>query len=107
LAERRMTKRQIAIKESDLPYSFGYKIRSAFYGKQCPICNSNMSIDREFGIKNRIPTIQHNKPISKGGKHKLGNISVICRQCNVTIKDKETGFLNAKEVIKVWQTLNG
>ena len=50
----------------------------------------------------RIPTIQHNKPITKGGKHELGNISVICRSCNVSIRDNETGELNAKEVTEFW-----
>ena len=101
------SKREIAMKESSLPYSFVYKIRHAFYGKQCPICGCKMQIDREFGCRNRIPSLQHNTPISLGGKHELGNISVICRQCNVTIKAHKTGELNAKEVIKVWQTLNG
>lgn len=104
-------KRQKAMLESSLPYSFTYKIRNAFNGKLCPICGFTMSthLDREFGIvtNNHIPTIQHNIPISKGGKHELGNISVICRECNVTIQNKETPELNAKEVIEVWQMLNG
>lgn len=101
--------RKIAYKQSDLPFSFEYKIRTAFNGKPCPICGSKMKeyID-EFGIvsKNRIATIQHNKPISKGGKHELGNISVICRQCNVTIQDYETGSLNADEVAETWLKMN-
>lgn len=102
--------RKTAYKMSDLPYSFDYKIRQAFWGKKCPICNCTMSgsVD-EMGIEasNRTPTIQHNKPLSKGGKHELGNISVICKQCNITIQDKETGELNAKEVIDVWNNING
>lgn len=101
------SKRQIAMKESSLPYSFIYKIRRAFYGKQCPICGCKMEIDREFGMKTRIPTIQHNKPISKGGIHELGNISVICKDCNITIKANETSELNAKEVAEIWAMLNG
>jgi uncharacterized phage protein (TIGR02220 family) len=68
-----------------------------------------MAKNVEDGIEsnNRIPTIQHNKPISKGGKHELGNISVICKECNVTIRDEETGELNAAEVIEVWDQLSG
>ena len=106
--EEAETPRQAAYKESNLPYSFEYKIREYFRGKKCPICGAVMdrTID-ECGIisENTIPTIQHNKPISKGGKHELGNISVICRQCNVTIQDEETADLNAQEVIEAWDTI--
>lgn len=97
--------RKKAFEESSLPYSFCYKIRNAFYGKQCPLCGCKMAVDREFGLRARIPTIQHNIPISKGGKHELENISVICKQCNVTIQDNETGRLNSEEVEKVWNFL--
>jgi predicted restriction endonuclease len=110
MTEKRMFSKQLrteAMKNSSLPYSFTYKIRHAFYGKICPVCGFEMSADREFGLRTRIPTIQHNKPISKGGKHELGNISVICKNCNVTIQDNETSELNAREVIKIWQMLNG
>lgn len=103
------TIRQAAYKESDLPYSFDYKIRNAFYGRPCPICGALMEKECKDGIvtSNRTPTIQHNFPISKGGKHELGNISVICRQCNVSIKDQETGELNSKEVISEWDKIVG
>ena len=101
------TDRQRAYRESSLPYSFEYKIRQAFAGKKCPVCGAVMEQTIDDGIvsKCRIPTIQHNIPISKGGKHELGNISVICHQCNVAIKDTETGDLNADEVIKVWDDI--
>lgn len=66
-------------------------------------------VDKTLGIvgKDFIPTVQHNVPISKGGRHELGNISVICKRCNVSIQDAETGELNAKEVADTWQMLNG
>lgn len=102
------TARQKAYRESSLPYSFEYKIRQAFYGEICPVCGFAMqgSVD-ECGVSsyNRKPSIQHNLPISKGGKHELGNISVICHQCNVTLQDTETGKLNADEVIKKWDEI--
>ena len=111
MAEKRMSMRQVAEKESILPYSFKYKIKQAFWGKKCPVCGVEMASFLDPDIKcvsrNRIPSIQHNKPISKGGKHELGNISVICKQCNITLQDKETGELNAKEVEETWQMLNG
>ena len=103
------TQRQMAYRESSLPYSFEYKIRQAFYGEKCPLCGFAMrgTVD-ECGISsnNRNPSIQHNIPISKGGKHELGNISVICRQCNITLQDTETGELNSKEVIKKWDEIS-
>ena len=102
------TKRQKAYRESTLPYSFEYKIRQAFYGERCPLCGFEMrcTVD-ECGVSSDIrkPSIQHNVPISKGGKHELGNISVICHQCNITLQDKETDRLNADEVIKKWDEI--
>lgn len=103
------TARQKAYRESPLPYSFDYKIRQAFHGKKCPVCGAAMrgTVD-ECGARSNIhkPSIQHNIPISKGGKHELGNISVICHKCNVTLRDTETGRLNADEVIEVWERLS-
>lgn len=100
--------RQKAYRESTLPYSFEYKIRQAFYGEICPVCGHAMRgyVD-ECGVATEIhkPSIQHNIPISKGGKHELGNISVICHQCNVTLQDTETDRLNADEVIKKWDEI--
>ena len=98
------TMRQKAYRESDLPYSFSYKIRNAFYGEPCPICGCVMQpcADGAIGTDAHKPTIQHNVPISKGGKHELGNISVICHSCNVTLQEKETGKLNSEQVIDVW-----
>lgn len=109
LEEPKKTARQLAYEESSLPYSFDYKIRQAFHGKVCPICGFTMEghVD-ECGIGSDIrrPSIQHNKPISKGGKHELGNISVICKKCNITLQDTETGDLNALEVIEVWEEMS-
>lgn len=101
------TPRQKAYRESSLPYSFEYKIRRVFTGRLCPICGAVMQKEVENGIetKNRIPTIQHNIPISKGGRHELGNISVICKECNITLRDTETGDLNAEEVIEEWEKI--
>lgn len=101
------TLRQKAYRESSLPYSFDYKIRRAFEGQPCPICGAAMSATVEDGIATdfRKPSIQHNLPLSKGGKHELGNISVICHQCNVSIRDEETGKLNSEQVIDVWNDI--
>ena len=99
-------KRTTAYKESELPYSFNYKIRNAFIGKKCPVCGTVMGYG-DFGTTLHFPTIQHNVPISKGGKHELSNISVICKSCNVSIQANVTKDFNSREVIEVWRMLNG
>lgn len=95
-------KRYEAMKNGELPYSFSYKIRQAFNNKECPICHTkmNMSNDRT------MPTIQHNIPISLGGKHELSNISVICRSCNTSIQNRQiTDKLNNDEVVAIWECI--
>ena len=96
-------KRKVAYENSELPYSFDYKIRKAFANRPCPICGFDM---KDYVNAPHRPTIQHNIPISKGGKHELGNISVICHKCNVSIRDKETEPLNSQEVIEEWDKMN-
>lgn len=91
-----------AKKESSLPTTFDAQIRNAFVGKRCPICNVIMT----YEFNTTKPTIQHNLPISKGGKHELDNISVICQSCNTSIQNKvETPPYNTEEVKKIWECL--
>lgn len=89
----------------ELPYSFNYKITKAFIGKECPVCGSMMS--KHSGYSPHKPTVQHNKPRSLGGTNTLDNISVICHKCNVSMRNKETGSLNNKEVRKAWAGILG
>ena len=105
-------KRSIEYSNSDLPNNFNRKIRKYFEGKICPICGYEMNLyhfDEAIGYMKSIrrPTIQHNVPISLGGKHELSNISVICHNCNVSIQNTITDELNNKEMISAWQKLNG
>ena len=91
-----------AKKESSLPTTFDAQIRNAFVGKRCPICNVIMT----YEFNTTKPTIQHNLPISKGGKHELDNISVICQSCNTSIQNKvETPPYNTDEVKEIWECL--
>jgi 5-methylcytosine-specific restriction endonuclease McrA len=96
------TRRAVYLEDGSLPYRFKYIMTRFFYGQKCPVCNCTMQVDSEFGLRDRIPSIQHNKPISKGGKHTLDNISIICKKCNVTIKNKEIGNLNNNIVVEIW-----
>lgn len=93
--------RRIKEKVSELPYSFKYKIRQEFNRTPCPICNVTMNYHDNL----TAPTIQHNKPLSKGGLHEISNISVICRSCNTSTRNKETGKLNNDLVIQAWEKL--
>jgi 5-methylcytosine-specific restriction endonuclease McrA len=97
-----INRRDVYSENDSLPYRFKYIIVKYFYGKKCPVCNCTMAVDSEFGFRDRIPSIQHNKPISKGGKHRIDNISIICKKCNVTIKNQETGSLNNNIVSDLW-----
>jgi hypothetical protein len=98
--------RKQANEESELPYSFSYKIKQKFIGLRCPICGVIMKTG-ENGSKDHIPSIQHNIPISKGGRHELGNISIICKFCNLSQNDKPTDDLNADEVASIWLDMIG
>jgi hypothetical protein len=93
--------RKKTMKESNLPYCFTYKIRQAFWGQKCPVCGIEMC-HHEFCGRNFFPTIQHNHPLSMGGKHELDNISVICKRCNVTLQNTPTPKLNNDVVKQVW-----
>ena len=96
--------RKKAYEESDLPYSFDYKVRHAFHKRKCPMCGMEM-LNVEKGPHR--PTIQHNFPISRGGKHELSNISVICYSCNIRNRAKPTGPLNNAEVVEEWKRISG
>lgn len=101
LSEARQARAK-AKKESSLPTTFDARIRNAFVGKRCPICNVIMT----YEFNTTKPTIQHNLPISKGGKHELDNISVICQSCNTSIQNKvETPPYNTEEVKAIWECL--
>ena len=101
LSEARQARAK-AKKESSLPTTFDAQIRNAFVGKRCPICNVIMT----YEFNTTKPTIQHNLPISKGGKHELDNISVICQSCNTSIQNKaETPPYNTEEVKAIWECL--
>lgn len=94
-------KRKLAYSKSSLPYSFTYKMKNAFCGIKCPICGKIMTTSDNL----LCPSIQHNIPISKGGEHEIDNISVICRSCNSSIRDNETGKLNNEDVIYIWDKI--
>ena len=101
-ADDARAKRAEAQKESSLPYSFNYKIKNAFVGQKCPICGEVM----DYRYNTTKPTIQHNIPISLGGKHEIDNISVICASCNSSIQNRYiTPPYNTEQVKEVWERI--
>lgn len=112
MAQRRIEMRKKAYSESKLPYSFSYKIRNAFIGKECPLCKCRMGVgiydDSGICLRTPMPTIQHNIPITLGGKHEISNISVICHKCNVSIGNRTiTPKLNNGDVVREWGSIYG
>ena len=103
-SEKKVTKgralRIAARKASDLPSVFDQVIRNAFEGEICPICGDEMCSENS----RKMPSIQHNVPISKGGLHDIDNISVICRSCNSMLQNNvETPPYNTEKVKEVWK----
>jgi hypothetical protein len=91
-----------ARKQSSLPTTFDQQIRNAFVGKKCPVCGVVMSNE----YQQTKPTIQHNTPISMGGKHEIDNISVICQSCNCSLQNRvETPPYNTDEVRQIWECI--
>lgn len=86
-----------------LPSNFKAKLLPMFDSTPCPVCNKIMSFN---GGSNQT-SVQHNIGISRGGEHRIENISVICLECNMKLKSKDTGDLNNAEVQKIWSELNG
>ena len=57
------------------------------YNGICNICGKQISFEcsRESGD---YPSIDHIKPISKGGLHRWNNVQLACRSCNIKKRDK-------------------
>ena len=94
-------KRLNALKESDLPTHFNRSICNAFNRERCPVCGCTMDVN-DTTLR---PSVQHNVPISKGGKHELSNISVICQSCNCSLNNQVTPPYNTEEVIEKWNQI--
>jgi hypothetical protein len=59
------------------------------------------------GQKKYMPSIQHLLPISKGGKHEIDNIAIVCLSCNTSLRDKICEEkLNNELVVKKWQSIS-
>ena len=46
----------------------------------CEHCGVEMT--QSYPVKSSNKTIDHKTPLSRGGKHTLGNIAVMCLGCN-------------------------
>lgn len=53
----------------------------------CKECGKELNINTDPCSKD-YPTIDHIKPISKGGAHKWSNVQLLCRSCNSRKRDR-------------------
>ena len=48
----------------------------------CAFCQKHLTFDCSF-ISDDYPSIDHIKPLSKGGTHTWDNVQLLCRRCNI------------------------
>jgi 5-methylcytosine-specific restriction endonuclease McrA len=66
-----------AAKKSNGIYFVSHKELQKLYSSSCVKCNSSEEIQMDHII-----------PISKGGRHSIGNIQPLCKKCNNSKRDK-------------------
>lgn len=54
--------------------------RCKYCGKETILMNQDEALS--LGICNKIATLEHKVPLSKGGSNKLRNLVVACYECN-------------------------
>lgn len=59
-------------------------------GGVCQICGKHIDFDRDSNSDD-YPSIDHIKPLSKGGLHVWDNVQLACRRCNALKGDKWDG----------------
>jgi 5-methylcytosine-specific restriction endonuclease McrA len=61
-------------------------VYNAFKGK-CQACGKELSFETGW-LENDYPSIDHIKPLAKGGTHTWDNVQLLCRGCNCKKSDK-------------------
>lgn len=54
----------------------------------CQLCGAKLSFIDDYN-SGFYPSIDHIKPLSKGGLHRWDNVQLACRRCNTLKRDKE------------------
>ena len=73
-------KNQISLAFSDLEQLLRWNISQGF---ACPICKKTMHLSNgEVDNNMNVYSIEHVKPMGKGGTNTIDNIIICCRQCN-------------------------
>lgn len=54
----------------------------------CQLCKKKVDLNADMHRDDAAPTIDHIKPIAKGGLHKWNNVQLACRKCNSLKSDK-------------------
>ena len=56
-------------------------------GGICQICKKKLVFTSD-AVSDEYPSIDHVKPLSKGGTHTWNNVQLLCRKCNYTKSNK-------------------
>lgn len=59
---------------------------TSYYGYECACCHKEGAV-----------TIDHIRPVSKGGQTKLSNLQLLCQRCNVEKGDKTIDYRTEEE----------
>jgi hypothetical protein len=98
--QRAKTHRRKAVgRQSDITLEYEQELRRK--AKRCPLCQVRMT------IKPYLPTskeLDHMVPLNVGGTHTVGNVRIICRDCNIHRPRDGSDYLGP---VTLWATHPG
>jgi 5-methylcytosine-specific restriction endonuclease McrA len=76
----------ISLAYNDLEKMVRWNILQGF---RCPVCGETMEINNGQSDSMLIYTVEHVKPMGKGGSNTIDNIIICCRKCNYKNNEKD------------------
>lgn len=72
-------RRKGKVRESDITLEYEVALRTR--AKRCPLCDVKLTVTPYLPNSKEL---DHIIPLGMGGTHTIGNVRIICRQCNGT-----------------------